>query len=85
MKKRAVLQKQEQDSKKSLKVVDSLSRKSQRAKIKSTISNQIVFEHKKELDTIKNQEVKDHLQRLKFKIQKTEMIRNKNQEKKEER
>lgn len=41
-KSRAIRQKQEQDSKKSLRAQENFSRKSQRAKIKSTITSQIV-------------------------------------------
>lgn len=85
LKKRLLQLKQKEDSKKFLRAMQNLSRKSQRIKAKAAISTQIVAENKRELESIKNTQIKDHLERLKFKIQKTEMIRVKNQERKDSR
>jgi hypothetical protein len=77
--------KQEIDSQKLLRVMEKCSRKSQRVKTRSAVSKQIVDDNKKERDSLRSAEIKEHLQHLKFKIQKTELIRSKNAEKREER
>ena len=63
------------DSQKSLRASQQSEHRSRRTKTRGEVQKQIVDENRKELEVLKNAEIRDHLQRLKFKIGRTEQIR----------
>jgi hypothetical protein len=73
-----------ENSRKSLRAEEEALKKAQRARTRSQINRQIVEENRKDLRFMHNTEIKDHFERLKFKLQKTEQIRAKNAVRREE-